>query len=119
MCIDDDVHVLSFLTDTLESEGYHVETAVDGAHALQKVALGAQPYNLIIVDARMPHLDGWRFIVQARAGGYRGKIIVFSGHLDEHERQRYGPLEIDRIIEKPPKPGELLLAINQITAPAA
>ena len=39
----------------------------------------------MIVDGRMPNLDGWKFIVQARAGGYKGRIIVFSAYLDEDE----------------------------------
>jgi DNA-binding response OmpR family regulator len=119
LCVDDDLHVLSFVTDTLKAEGFEVQTAVDGQHALQKIALRDRPYDLLIVDARMPHLDGFRFVMQARAGGFKGKIIVFSGHLDEHERQRFRNSEIDRIIVKPPKSGELMRAIRELTAQAA
>ncbi|MFN2508921.1 MAG: response regulator, partial [Chthoniobacterales bacterium] len=95
LVVDDDVHVLGLVTETLRAEGYEVQTAVDGQHALQKIALGNRPYDLIIADGRMPHLDGWRFIVQARAGGYRGKVILFSAYLDEDERERYRRLEVD------------------------
>ncbi|HEX8279798.1 MAG TPA: response regulator [Chthoniobacterales bacterium] len=119
LCVDDDVHVLSFLTDALQNEGFQVHTAVDGAHALQKMALREPRYDLIIADARMPELDGWRLIMQARAAGYRGKIIVFSGYMDEHERQRYRSLQVDRIIEKPPKRGELIDAIKGVLEIAA
>ena len=106
------------MTDTLEAEGYKVETALDGQHALQKIATSDPPYDLLIVDARMPHLDGWRFIVQARAGGYKQKIIVFSAFLDEHERQRYRPLSIDRIIDKPPRTGELVQVVREVVMQA-
>ena len=67
----------------------------------QKLALGDPRYDLIIADARMPNLDGWRLIMEARAGGFMGKVIVFSALMDDHERQRYRYLEIDRFLEKP------------------
>jgi DNA-binding response OmpR family regulator len=71
---------------------------------------------VLIVDGRMPNLDGWRFIVQARAGGFKRKIIVFSAFLDEYERRRYDEISIDAVIEKPPRRGELLAAIRELTS---
>ncbi|HSH39182.1 MAG TPA: response regulator [Chthoniobacterales bacterium] len=114
LIVDDDVHVLSLVTDTLSAEGYEVQTAIDGAHALQKIATADLPYHLMIVDGRMPNLDGWKFIMQARAGGYKGSIIVFSAYLDEDEHRRYRALSIDRVIEKPPRTGELVGAVKEI-----
>jgi len=116
LCVDDDVFVLGLVQETLQSDGFEVATAVDGAHALQKIALEDRPYDLIIADGRMPHLDGWGFIMQARAGGFKGSIIVFSAYIDEHERKRYRALDIDRILEKPPGPGELLRTVNEVIA---
>ena len=118
LIVDDDVHVLSLVTDTLSAQGYEVQSAIDGAHALQKLATVDLPYHLMIVDGRMPNLDGWKFIVQARAGGYKGRIIVFSAYLDEDELRRYRELSIDRVIEKPPRTGELLQAVKEIIGEA-
>ncbi len=108
------MHVLSLVSDTLTAEGYDVQTALDGSHALQKIATNDRPYDLLIVDGRMPNLDGWKFIVQARAGGFKGGIIVFSAYLDDDELRRYRELSIDRVIEKPPRTGELLGAVKEI-----
>lgn len=118
LCVDDEVHVLSLVRDTLGAEGYEVQTAVDGAHALQKIATVDLPYHLLIVDGRMPNLDGWKFIVQARAGGFKGRIIVFSAFLDDYEQKRYAELSIDRVIEKPPRTGELVQAVKEIIGEA-
>ena len=118
LIVDDDVHVLSLVTDTLSAEGYEVQTAIDGAHALQKIATADLPYHLMIVDARMPNLDGWKFIVQARGGGFKGRIIVFSAFLDEYQQKRYGELNVDRVIEKPPRSGELVSAVKEIIGEA-
>jgi CheY-like chemotaxis protein len=112
---DDDVHVLAMVADTLRAEGHEVETALDGAHALQKIAMSERRFDLIIADGRMPHLDGWRLIMQARAGGYAGKIILFSAWLNEEERERYRQLKIDRLLEKPPKTGELMQVVREVT----
>ena len=114
LCVDDEVHVLSLVSETLSGEGYDVQTALDGAHALQKIATVDIPYHLLIVDGRMPNLDGWKFIMQARSGGYKWKIIVFSAYLDEDEHRRYRELSIDRVIEKPPRTGELVRAVKEI-----
>lgn len=114
--MDDDVHVLSLVSDTLSAEGYEVETAVDGAHALQKIATADSPYRLIIADGRMPNLDGWRFIMQVRANGYLGKVIIFSAFLDDEERRRYSGLKIDALIEKPPQSGELIAVVTRIAS---
>lgn len=105
-------------SDTLRAQGYDVQTAVDGTHALQKLATSEPPYDLLIVDGKMPNLDGWGLILQARTGGYKGKVIVFSAWLDEDERKRYRKLKIDRVIEKPPKSGELIRAVKEILAGA-
>jgi DNA-binding response OmpR family regulator len=118
LCVDDEVYVLSLVADTLRAEGHEVDTAVDGAHALQKIATIERPYQLLIVDGRMPNIDGWGLILQARTGGYKGKVIVFSAWLDEDERKRYRQLKIDRVIEKPPKTGELMRAVQEIAAEA-
>ena len=116
LVVDDDMLVLSMVSDTLRAEGYEVQTALDGSHGLQKIATTDRAYDLIIADGRMPHLDGWRFIMQARAGGFKGKIIVFSAWLDEDERERYKELNIDALIDKPPKTGQLLAAVKKIAA---
>lgn len=120
LCVDDDVHVLSIVTDTLRAAGYEVQTAVDGAHALQRIATAQREFDVMIVDVRMPNLDGWRFIVAARGAGYRGKVVVFSAYFDEDEQKRFRQLNIDAAIEKPPKSGELLRVVTQVVqAPAA
>ncbi|MFL6595736.1 MAG: response regulator [Chthoniobacterales bacterium] len=118
LCVDDEVHVLSLMNETLTTEGYEVQTALDGAHALQKIATAERPYDLLIVDGRMPNIDGWSLILQARNGGYKGKVIVFSAWLDADEHRRYQKLNIDRVIEKPPRSGELIGAVKEIAAGA-
>ena len=114
LCVDDEVQVLSLVNDTLSDAGCDVRTALDGAHALQLIATARREFDVMIVDVRMPNLDGWRFIVAARGAGYRGKVIVFSAFFDSDERKRFRELNIDAAIEKPPKPGQLVQVVQQV-----
>ena len=115
LCVDDDPHVLSFVTDSFNAAGFEVQTAVDGSHALQKIATAEPPYDVLVVDGRMPNLDGWRFVMHVRSGGFEGKIIIFSAHLDEYQLQRYRELMVDRVIQKPLASGELIAAVRELT----
>src|SRR6266566_7841262 len=56
LVIDDEPLVVALMTDTLELEGYEVETAKNGREALEKIA--ARSYDVLLSDLRMPELDG-------------------------------------------------------------
>ena len=64
----------------------------------------------------MPQVDGFEVVQQARGAGFVGKIIVFANALTPEDRQRYAALEVDRVIDKPGKNGELVAAISQLRA---
>ncbi|NGN98142.1 response regulator [Grimontia sp. S25] len=53
------------VSHTLKEAGYQVETANDGAEALQKAKSGQ--YDVIISDVNMPNMDGLEFVRQVRA----------------------------------------------------
>lgn len=118
LCVDDEVHVLSLTKDALREAGCDVRTALDGAHALQHIATAQREFDVMIVDVRMPNLDGWRFVVAARGAGYRGKVIVLSGFFDDEERKRFRELNIDAVVEKPVRPTELVRVVKEVTQSA-
>jgi len=67
LVIDDDELVRDTLSDYLLDEDFHVLVAADGAAALDLLGSAAQAPCLIILDLKMPHLDGWEFLeVQAK-----------------------------------------------------
>lgn len=117
LCVDDDLGVLSLLAASLRHFGYDVETAVDGRDALHKMAGEEQPFDLLITDACMPLVDGHTLIVQARAAGYSGKVIVFSASMEGEECERYRALPVDGIVKKPAAPGELRELVRRIAGP--
>ena len=113
LCADDEDTIAGWLAETLNEQGFEVETAVDGHHALYRLATEEPGFSLLITDARMPRMDGWGLIHSARAQGFNGPIIVFSGSIDDYERARYAKLSVDAFLPKPSTPAELLQTIRQ------
>lgn len=116
LCADDNALVLDMLAKTLASAGHHVEVASDGRAAVMRVAKDPSYFQLIVTDTRMPRLDGFGLVEEARSAGYRGKIIIFANSLTPEDRQRYRELRVDRVIDKPGKAGELVGAVSELNA---
>jgi two-component system OmpR family response regulator len=119
LCADDNVLVLDMLTKTLRSAGHQVEVATDGRAAVTRVAQDPTYFQLIVTDTRMPQLDGFGVVQEARLAGYQGKIIIFANSLSPEDRQRYRELRVDRVIDKPGKAGELMGAVSELKAALA
>ena len=60
LVVDDDAATRELLDLTLSAEGYRVVQAVNGAAALDQLA-HHQP-DVILLDTRMPIMDGWQFL---------------------------------------------------------
>jgi two-component system chemotaxis response regulator CheY len=119
LCADDNALVLDMLSKTLQSAGHHVEIATNGRAAVSRVEEDPGYFQLIVTDTRMPQLDGFGVVQQARGAGFAGKIIVFANSLSPEDRRRYAELRVDRVIDKPGRNGELVAAISELGASAA
>ena len=76
LVVDDDPGILAMLRDLLESEGLIVRTASNGEEALD--ALSELAPSLILLDMRMPVLDGWGFAERYRARAFGYPIVVMT-----------------------------------------
>jgi CheY-like chemotaxis protein len=118
LCADDNVLVLDMLSKTLQSAGHLVEVATDGRAAISRVEEDPGYFHLIVTDTRMPRLDGFGVVEEARSAGFAGRIIVFTSSLSAEERKRYADLRVDRVIDKPGA-GKLVGAISELRASLA
>ena len=64
LVIDDAALVRLYYRDTLEHAGFHVDEALNGLEALEKLL--AEPVSLLIVDVNMPQMDGFTFVEAVR-----------------------------------------------------
>jgi two-component system chemotaxis response regulator CheY len=80
LVVDDDESILDFVRQALEDEGYDVATATDG-EALELAA--KQAPDLILLDMRMPIVDGWEFArTYAQTPGPHARVIVMTAARD-------------------------------------
>ena len=80
LVVDDDASIRSTVSEILELEGYPVATASDGREALQAVEQ-AQP-SLVLLDMRMPVLDGWGFARELEARHVQVPLVVMTAAQD-------------------------------------
>ncbi|HUK66435.1 MAG TPA: sigma-54 dependent transcriptional regulator, partial [Anaeromyxobacteraceae bacterium] len=78
LIVDDERNIQVTLARALALEGYLTETASGGAEALEK--LSALPVDLVVMDVKMPDLDGLTVLERARAMRPDLPVIIMSGH---------------------------------------
>jgi len=76
LVVDDDPSILVTVSEILDLEGYPVETAANGAEALECIAR-SRP-SLVLLDMRMPVLDGWGFARELKERGIHLPILVMT-----------------------------------------
>ena len=81
--VEDDAATSDLLQQVLAEEGYIVVTAGDGAQALALLAgHGHPPAAVVLLDVRMPNLDGWGFLRAYRTTpGPHAAVIVMTAAL--------------------------------------
>lgn len=112
LVVDDDAGLREFIRVNLEREGYSVREATSAEEGLR--ALEEQPPDLILLDVKMPRVDGWEMLraVQERHGVEAIPVIMYSGKVDEaDEATKRGARAF---IGKPFDPGQLLEATKQL-----
>ena len=114
LCADDNAELVELIAESLQFYGYRVEWALDGAAALEIIALAPEKFDLLITDLEMPELDGHGLVTRARAAGFRGKVIVFAAALTAQDRERFGEMSVEAIIDKPAAHRELIGVVARL-----
>jgi len=112
LVVDDDLDALQTLEALLSGEGYETRCAPDGKTALM-VAV-ADPPELILLDVRLPDLDGYEVCRRLRGAEKTGRIpvIFFSGLNDPGDKIRgFDSGGVD-YITKPFHAGEVLARVE-------
>lgn len=108
---DDDEVGRRVLTEYLEQEGYQVQQAADGREALAAIASSLP--DLIILDVKMPELDGLEVVRRVHARS-TVPIIILSALSDDIDRVAGLSAGSDDYVTKPVRPRELLLRIQAL-----
>ena len=98
LVVEDDKAVRNALSVILENRGYDVLIAVDGEQALGKVTQA----DVILLDLRLPKIDGEEFLKRIRALGNYTPVVVMSAYMGRTEGlDKLKAYQIVDFIEKP------------------
>ncbi len=110
LVIDDDPAIVELVRDILEFEGYDVAVATNGREGI--AVLDQIRPALVLLDMRMPVLDGWGFARVLQERGMTIPIVVMTAAQDA--KQWALEIRADGYVAKPFEFDELLHAIHAI-----
>lgn len=111
LVVDDEEHIIELATMYLEREGFSVESARDGARALEKIRR-LKP-AVIVLDLMLPEVDGWEVCRRTRAES-EVPIIMLTARSNDVDKIVGLELGADDYVTKPFNPRELAARVKAI-----
>jgi DNA-binding response OmpR family regulator len=116
LVVEDDPDLVDLLGVILRDAGYRVFTATDGFEALARVE--AEMPSLILLDMRMPRMNGWEFAGEFRTRWDRScPIVVVTAA--ENARLRAEEIGADGWLEKPFDLDDVVRVVQRHLGPPA
>ena len=114
LVVDDSEDNLELARLLLESAGFEVRTAKNGRRALEMFQAW-QP-RLILMDMRMPVMDGYQATAQVRKlpGGDRVKVVALTASAFDEDRQLAMAAGCDEMVTKPIEEEQLFAVIGRL-----
>ena len=117
LVVDDNPTAREVLCAMLDSLGAHPDAASSGPQALERVRAAQPPYDLLLMDWKMPEWDGFETLqhLQADAGVVLPAVIMVTAHGGEDARdmaQRQG-VAVAAVLSKPASRAALGSAIGK------
>ncbi|MEW6735858.1 MAG: response regulator [Acidobacteriota bacterium] len=100
LIVDDDIEVRDLLTQLLVSEGYQVNCAANGLEAFVYLRNKQHP-DLILLDLRLPIMDGWEFLERRTQYPSIAAIPVMVLTGDREAKHRAAMLGVISCLTKP------------------
>jgi len=113
LVVDDDEHIAQLVQINLERAGYRVQTAPNGAAALDQVAL--EKPGLVILDVMMPQMSGFETLKKLKANPEVNHIpvIMLTVRSSETDTADAWKIGVDAYLYKPFEPSELLAFVKR------
>jgi signal transduction histidine kinase/ActR/RegA family two-component response regulator/uncharacterized membrane protein affecting hemolysin expression len=122
LLVDDDPLVAESLRLTLEADGHVIEYADggrEGIDAFLKARASDKPFDVIVTDLGMPHVDGRKVAEAINAASPDTPIIMLTGWGQRMQSENEVPPHVSRVLSKPPKIQELRAALADLADESA
>ncbi|MDA1099188.1 MAG: response regulator [Proteobacteria bacterium] len=111
---DDEPDIRAEIVEYLQRFGYAVTAVANGEEAL--AALEVSIYDVMIIDAKMPRLDGQAVIQRLNEDEKSLPTIVLTGHLAPETIERLKRQGVSAVLEKPASLREIREQIKNLLA---
>jgi CheY-like chemotaxis protein len=112
LVVDDESILRVTLTAELKKEGYTVSSAGDGDIAIEM--LQTEYFDLILLDIKMPNVDGYEVLRFVKQKHPTTKVIVLTGYGDLRNALDSKGLGADSFVGKPYEFADLLSTIQRV-----
>lgn len=110
LVVDDEPDILDVVVMMLEFEGFSTRAARDGFEALEIVE--RERPGLVLLDMRMPGMDGWGFARSLKERGIDVPVIVMTAA--QNARHWAEEIDADAYVEKPFNMDKLLETVARV-----
>jgi DNA-binding response OmpR family regulator len=112
--VDDEPNVRLGYRITLETEGFTVREATGAAQALE--AFDGDPFDLAILDMRMPEMDGLELLGAMRERGLNTPVVIITAYGDVPHAVKALKLGAIDFLQKPLTPDQLRVLVAEVIA---
>ena len=112
LIVEDERRLAGTLSELLRRQGYTADICYDGRSGLDHAASGI--YDLILLDAMLPGLDGFSLLRQLRGGGSTVPVLMLTARSDVADRVKGLDSGADYYLTKPFEPAELLACVRSL-----
>ena len=115
LVVDDDEPIARMMAEFLAEHGFEADWAGGGRPALAKIE--AVPPDVLVLDLRMPDMDGRALLAVVRERGLSPGVVLFSA--DREVAAAAQELRCEAFVEKPFAPESLLAAVRRAAPSSA
>ncbi|MNK06288.1 Autoinducer 2 sensor kinase/phosphatase LuxQ [compost metagenome] len=99
LVVDDSEDLRLLMTRYLKKQGAEVETAENGLQAVDMAM--AKPFDVILMDIKMPVLDGYKATARLRESGYKSSIVALTAQASVEGQKQSLENGFDGYLSKP------------------
>ena len=113
LVVDDEALIRWSVAETLGERGYAVTEAGDARMALAAIQNAAAPFDVVLLDYRLPDSSDLRLLERVRSLAPTSRVIMVTAHNSPELAQGATALGAYRVLSKPFEVESLAALVNQ------